>query len=160
SELFYVQAQKNQRELIKHDETITVVEDRAKTVQRNETDTTLGNRIEVTDGERHERVDGRRTTSLGAAEGLLVKGTETEPIEGEHQVFVGKDEHLTVKKAKREWVFEDLHLIVDGGRCESVGGQSLAAAGQQEKVGKNHALETGLALHLKAGTKAVAEGVA
>ena len=158
SELFHVQAQKNQRELVKHDETITVGEDRAKVVQRHETDTTLGDRTEVTAGERRERTDGRRVVSLGAAEGLLVKGTLTEPIEGEHQVLVGGDEHLIVKKIKREWVFEDLHLGVGGGRSESVGGQSLAVSGQHEKVSKNHALETGLTLHLKAGTVMVAEG--
>ncbi|WP_437989242.1 type VI secretion system Vgr family protein [Sorangium sp. So ce145] len=160
SELVYMQAQKNLRRLVKHDETITVVNDREKTVAGNETDTTLGKRTEVTAGDRTEEVSGTRTTAAIKILAKRVKGDEIERTLGGQIGWVGKDRQIIVKKTKRELIHQDAHLLVKGCRNESVGAQSLSTAVQQEKVGANHALETGLELHEKAGTVLVAEGAA
>ncbi|WP_437668806.1 type VI secretion system Vgr family protein [Sorangium sp. So ce131] len=160
SELVSMQAQKNLRRLVKHDETITVGNDRAKTVAGNETDTTLGARIEVTGGDRAEEISGARTTA--ALEGLAkrVKGDERERTQGDQIGRVGKDRHAVVKRAKLELVHQDFSLTVNGRRNEHVGAQSLCAAEQQEKVDGRCALEAGMELHEKAGTVLVAEGAA
>ena len=47
---------------------------------------------------------------------------------------------------------------MEGSYNESFGGYSLSTGTQQEKIGKKNELETGLALHEKAGTVLVAEG--
>ena len=160
SELVYQQAQKNQRRLVKHDETITVVNDREKGVAANETDTTVGNRTEATAKDRIEEVSGSRTTAAIKVLAKHVEGDEIERTLGSQIAWVGKDRHIVIKKTKREIVELDLHLRVQGSRSESVGSHSLSTSGQQEKVGKNHALEAGLELHEKAGTVLMAEGAA
>ncbi len=160
SELVYQQADKNLRRLVKHDETITVVNDREKGVAANETDTTVGNRTEATTKDRIEEVSGIRTTAAAKVLAKHVEGDEVERTLGSQIAWVGKDRHVVVKKTKQELVEMDLHLRVQGSRSESVGSHSLSTTGQQEKVGKNHALETGLELHEKAGTVLMAEGAA
>jgi len=158
SELVYQQAQKNLRRLVKHDETITVVNDRTKLVAGDETDTTLGKRIEETDGNRIEEVSGDRTTAVKKKLSTWVKGDEIERTEGTQVVGVGKDRHEIVTKTKRELVTEDFSLQVEGSFNESFGGYSLSTGTQQEKISRKNELETGLALHEKAGTVLVAEG--
>ncbi|AUX44228.1 uncharacterized protein SOCE26_056920 [Sorangium cellulosum] len=160
NELVSMQAQKNLRRLVKHDETITVGNDRQKVVARNETDSTLGKRTEVTGGNRTEQITLSRTTAALKILAKHVKGDETERTLGGQTGWAGKDRHGIVKKTKRELLQQDFHLLVKGSRNEHVGVQSLSAGEQQEKVGANHALEAGLELHEKAGTVLVAEGAA
>jgi type VI secretion system secreted protein VgrG len=160
-ELVYVQAQKNLRRLVKNDETITIGNDRQKLVKRNETETTQGDRIEVTAGNRTEITDKNRVTIISGDLGKLVKGSETERIGGDHLLTVDQDQHLIVKKTKRERVEKSSHLTVVQAYNQQIGGtHSISVGGdQEEKVGKNHALETGAELHLKAGTALVIEAV-
>ncbi|WP_437668811.1 type VI secretion system Vgr family protein [Sorangium sp. So ce131] len=158
-ELVFMQAQKDQRRLVKNDETITVGHDRQKLVKANETEVTQGNRAEFTRGDRVELTDGDRTTVVGGALRKLVRGDEVERCEGDLLLWVGGEQHLIVKQEKRELVEKDCHLKVNGSRNEAVGGtQSLFVAGDQHgKVGKNYALEAGQEIHLKAGTALVLE---
>ncbi|WP_437934761.1 type VI secretion system Vgr family protein [Sorangium sp. So ce341] len=158
NELVYQQAQKNLRRLVKNDETITVGNDRDKGVSSDETDTTVGQRVEETDKDRIEQIAGDRTTAAKKRFAAHVKGDEIERTLGTRLVLTGKDEHILVKKTKREIDHLDLHLHVKGSHSESAGGYSLSTSSQQEKVGKKNALETGLTLHEKAGTVLVAEG--
>lgn len=158
SELVYQQAQKNLRRLVKNDETITVVNDRQKDVVDRETDTTAGKRTERTGGNRLEEIAGARTTAAEKKLSTLVEGVEVDRTMAGQIAWIGLDDHLIVKGTKRERVTQDLHLEVKGSLNESFGGYSLSTWTQQEKVGKKNELETGLAVHEKAGTVLVAEG--
>jgi type VI secretion system secreted protein VgrG len=158
-ELVYVQAQKNLRKLVKHDETITVGRNRQKFVMVNETETTGANRTEITGANRTEITGANRTTVIGGNSIKLVKGDETEKTDGKLVVYVGGDQDIVVKQTKRERIEGASHLVVKGKRNQKIGGtQSLTVGGnQQEKVGKNHALEAGEEIHLKAGSTLVIE---
>jgi len=159
SELVYMQAEKNLRKLVKNDETITVVNNRAKLVKGNETETTAGNRTEVTGKNRTEITDKDRTTVIGGTFSKLVKNDEIEHTLGDHLVRVGKDQHVIVEQTRRELVKGNSHLRVKGCRSEQIDQtQSLSVGGdQQEKVGGSHLLEAGQEIHLKAGTALVIE---
>jgi type VI secretion system secreted protein VgrG len=161
NELVWMQAQKDQRRLVKNDETITVGHDRQKLVKGDETEVTSGNRSEFTQGDRVELTEGDRTTVIKGALRKLVEKQEIERTEGDRLTFVGGEQHLIVKGEKREKVEKDSHLQVGGSRNEGIGGaQSLSVGGDQhDKVAKNYALETGTELHLKAGTSLVIEAV-
>src|SRR5262249_8313146 len=80
--------------------------------------------------------------------------------EGERLAWVGNDQHLVVKKVKRELVEIDRHLRVKGHRNEQIDGTlSISAGNKQEKVGEDYALEAGKQVHLKAGNALVIEAV-
>jgi type VI secretion system secreted protein VgrG len=160
-ELFRVQAEKNLRKLVKHDETITVLHDREKHIQNCELDTTGVNRTEVTGVDRTETTKSNRLTFIGKDRGKWVKVDELERTECDRQVRVGKNASLVVGGRKRDKVFGEVHLHVQGKRSESVEGkQSLTLfADQQEKVDGSHALATGQAIHFLAGEDLVGEGV-
>ena len=158
-ELFYVQAEKNLRKLVKHNETITVLHDREKHVGVNETDTTGVNRTEVTGVNRTETTGANRTTVIGAKRRKLVKKNETERTEGNRQLRVGKDQDVVVKGEKKEGVDVDNHLYVKGNRASKIDkSQSLMVVqDQQENVGKSYALAAGKTIHLKSDEVMVAE---
>ncbi|MFO0761044.1 MAG: type VI secretion system tip protein TssI/VgrG [Byssovorax sp.] len=158
-ELVYMQAQKNLRKLVKHNETITVGHNRQKLVLMNETETTGMNRTEVTGVDRTEITGVNRTTIVGAHKTKLVKGDETEKTDGNLTIYVGKDQDIVVKADKRDRVEGDSHLHVKGHRKQKIDKSQSLTVGQdqQEKVGKSHALDAGQQIHLKAGTALVIE---
>ena len=160
-ELVFMQAQKNQRRLVKNDETITVGNDRQKLVKANETEVTGGDRKEFTHGNRVELTEGNRTTVIKGAHRKLVEGDEVERSESDLLLWVGGDQHIIIKQEKRELIEKDSHLRVKGSRNEEVDGtHSLSVVGDQHsKVGKSYALEAGKEIHLKAGTALVIEAV-
>lgn len=160
NELFYVQAEKNLRKLVKHDETITVLHDRDKHIGVNETDTTGVNRTEITGVNRTELTGANRVIFIGGNEGKLVKGDEIERTEPDRLRRVGKNVDIVVKRKKRERIEVDTHQHVKGSRKEQIeGNQSLTIyENQYEKVIGSHALETGKDLHLVAGETMVGEG--
>ncbi len=71
----------------------------------------------------------------------------------------GGDFGLKVKGNRMTYVNDDDHVSVFGTRTEAVGkDQKLTVLGdQQESVTMNHALDAGMAIHLKAGTTCVIE---
>jgi type VI secretion system secreted protein VgrG len=96
---------------------------------------------------------------------LHVKRDQVEHVEGNFKLTVGKGDaqdggnvEVLIEKVKKELVEKDSHLHVKGGRSEKVDGtQSLTAGEQHEKIDQNHALEAGMAIHIKAGTTLVIE---
>jgi type VI secretion system secreted protein VgrG len=157
-ELVYVQAQRNLRKLVKHDETITVGRNRRKLVKANETETTEGSRTEVTGGSRTEITRGKRTTIVGGDRLTLVKGSSTSRVEGDLLLRVGADQHVIVEGDVVDLVEGDSHVRVKGSHREQVDAtKSITADGLQVKVEKNHALATGKEIHFKAGSALVFE---
>ena len=159
-ELVYIQAQKNLRKLVKHDETITVLNDRSKNVGVNETDTTLVNRTEVTGVNRSQTIgENRMTFVLGKAE-KLIKQNEIEVTHGNRKTLVVKDLDLMVKGQKHERVEENVHLRVEGNHSERVElSRSLTVIVDQfEEVTGNHALSARREIHFSAIEALIAEG--
>ena len=100
-----------------------------------------------------------------------------EDKKGSEQIFVHaeRNQDNRVKNDSLEWVGNNRHLIVQGGRFEQVAGAThLTVKGDQnekvdgtvslhtgsdlqQKVGMNHALDAGMEIHLKEGLKVVIE---
>jgi len=89
----------------------------------------------------------------------LVQRNTVHRIEKHHWGTVLENQHLIVKKIKKELVKVDDHLHVEGDRMQKIDKSTSLSVGsdQQEKVGNKHALEAGKEIHLKAGTKVVIE---
>jgi type VI secretion system secreted protein VgrG len=158
-ELVYLQAERNQRTLVKHDETITVLRHREKHVGVNETDTTGIHRTEITGVHRTETTGANRLTLVGGRRAKLVRGERSARAEGSRRLRVGNDHDGALKGKKRELVGGDRHLEVKGKRSERIDQtQSLVVVeDQQEKVGGSFALVAGKQIHFAAGEVMVGE---
>ena len=158
-ELFYVQAEKNLRKLVKNDETITVLRNRDKHVGVNETDTTGVNRFEVTGVNRTETTGANRTTMIGGTRRKLVKKNETARTDGSRKARVDKNVDIVVRGAKKDLVEDDTSLVVLGQRAEKIDGdQHLSIIeNQYEKVAGSHALEAGKEIHLRSAELFIGE---
>jgi type VI secretion system secreted protein VgrG len=90
---------------------------------------------------------------------VLVKRDLVKRIERRHRRTILEDQHLIVKKIKKELIEVDDHLHVKGDRFQKIDKSTSLTVGvdQDEKVGNKHALEAGKEIHLKAGTKVVIE---
>jgi type VI secretion system secreted protein VgrG len=151
-EIFYLQAQKNLRRFVKHDEVITDAVTRDKFVQADEIETTLGNRMEVTNFNRVEQIGGARTTVAEKALRRHVHGDAIERTEETQLAYVGKSEHVIVAGTRRELVIIDAHVHVQGSRNEGVGSYSLAVGGDHQIKVRDYLVETGDEAHLKTNT--------
>ena len=156
-ELVWVQAQKDLRKLVKHDETVTIGNDREKLVKGDEREMTGGNRDEVTGGNRVEITEGDRTTVIEAERRELVLGDAIERIEGDELRYVGGDQHLAVDGKKRELVKGDSHLTVKGDSAEKVGKTRSLQAGSHQIGTGTHAVSASKVIHLKSAAKVVIE---
>jgi type VI secretion system secreted protein VgrG len=158
-ELFYVQAQKNLRKLVKHDETITVGNNRVKLVGANETDTTVVNRTEVTGINRTETTAANRMTHIVGNRAKLIKKDETHVTMQNKLHRVVKDVDVIVGAKRHDRVQQDAHQHVEGKRSERIDGtQSLTVLVDQfEEVTGSHALKAGGEIHLSAVETMVGE---
>jgi type VI secretion system secreted protein VgrG len=158
-ELLYIQAEKNQRALVKRNETITVLRHRDKDVKHNETDTTGLVRIEVTGLNRSEKTGANRTTIIGGQRQKLTRKNEVERTEQNRKERVGKDKDAVVKAHRRARVEQDGELTVNGNRRQRIGKSQSLTVGtdQQERVVGSHAIAAGKEIHLKAGRDMVGE---
>ncbi|MCA9300620.1 MAG: type VI secretion system tip protein VgrG, partial [Phycisphaerales bacterium] len=122
----YIQAQRNQRALVKNDETITVGHDRQKNVSHHETDTTDHDRFEVTEHDRRVNTGNDHITQIKNDRRKLVKNDEKEVVIVDQQLLVEKDKDIVGKGNRREKIYGDSHLHVLGKRNEKIQGtQSL-----------------------------------
>lgn len=144
-ELLYHQAERDQRVLIKHDETITVLHDRRKDVARMETDTTGVNRTEITILNRSEMVAVDRVTFIQGNRSRWIKRHKGVMNEGHRKLLVMKTADLLVKKDKRERLQRDAHLYIKGDRREAVDDDRsfVTVEDHHEKMGGSYALSSG-----------------
>jgi type VI secretion system secreted protein VgrG len=159
-EMFYEQAEKNLRKLVKNDETMTTLRNRDKTVLGDELETVGVMRVEVTGIDRQEMTGANRTTIIGGNKFQLIRKDESEVTDANRLLLVGKDTDIVIKGEKRELNEWDTHQRVVGNRNEQIDqNQSLTVLESQfEKVGENHAQETGKELHHHAGDDWVGQG--
>jgi type VI secretion system secreted protein VgrG len=152
-ELFYFQAEKNHRRLVKNDEILTVGHDRDKTVTGEEHETIDGNRLQVTEGERHEMTGSEHQVLIKGNKAQLIRKDEHEINEQNRMLLVQKDADLVVLGQKRERDEWDVAVHVKKDRREQTGKDHSMLVHQalHEKVGANFARETGKEMHYLAG---------
>jgi type VI secretion system secreted protein VgrG len=130
------------------------------------TNSTLGGkgfnelRFNDTQGKEQIFIHGQRDLDLRVKKDMreLVENDAHAQVKGNRNVKVEKDESLTVTGARKEKVGKSYSLEVVKDRMEKVGGgQSLTVTGDQNEKVQNHALEAGMAIHLKAGMTLVLE---
>ncbi|AKT42883.1 type VI secretion system tip protein TssI/VgrG [Chondromyces crocatus] len=160
SELFYHQAEKNQRVLIKNDETITVLRDRRKDVTEDETETTGVDRFEVTLQNRSENTAINRTTYIVGDRRKWVKRDKGARVEGSKQTRLGKTLDFILGANKREWIQKASHVHVKGDVREQVDDRRSLSLMEEshEKTGGRYALQTGEIASYHAGKQLVGEG--
>ena len=160
-ELLYMQAEKNRRLLVKHDETLTVGNDRDKYVISSETETVGANRMQVTRNERHEMTGSDHTVLIKGNKAQLIRNDETEVNQGVRMLLGEKDQDIVIRGDKREVDEYDLNTHVLGAKRERVGrDQSITLyQNRDEKVKGSFAREAGQELHIVAGKAAVGEAL-
>ena len=159
-ELLYHQAERDQRVLIKHNETITVLHDRRKDVARMETDTTGVNRTEVTGLNRSEMVAVDRVTFIAGSRKKWVKRHKGILNEGHRKLLILKTSDIVISKDKRERLQRDAHLYVKGDRKEQVDDDRsfVAVEDHHEKMGGSYALASGKSASYHADDTLTGEG--
>ncbi len=150
-ELFYMQAEKNLRKLVKNDEFHTTGNDRDKTVTAIETETVGENRLQWVQMERNEMVGSVHHTLIKRDRKQLIRSDESEVNENHRQLLVLKDQDSVVKGHKRERDEWDLHVHVKGDRKDRIGKDLSLMVYQEkhEKVNGSYAREAGKELHYK-----------
>jgi type VI secretion system secreted protein VgrG len=135
-------------------------------VKNDSMERVIGNRHMIVGWEKDGNKGGDQNEMVYQDKNLDVKRNQTEQIEGNLMLTVGKGEakdggnvDIVIEKVKKELIEKDDHLHVKGKRNEKIDGdQSLSVGGdQQEKVTKKHALDAGTEIHLKAGQKVILE---
>lgn len=160
-ELVYVQAEKNLRRLVKHDETITVGRDLEQRVDGASSDTTQGDRTEVTRQLRKATTFGGSVIDLRASEAKRVEGLELEESRSDRQLRVRGDLDAVTHQSRRDRIGVDSHATISGSLSEEVrGAQSLTVVKDHEvEVSGTFALEAGATLRFAAGEGLVGEAL-
>ncbi|EYF04384.1 type VI secretion system tip protein TssI/VgrG [Chondromyces apiculatus] len=148
-ELFYMQAEKNLRKLVKNDEILTVGHDRDKLVIAEEHETIDGTRTQVTLAERHSMIGSVHHRLIKGNKRQLIRLDEHELNEKNRWLLVEKDQDQVIRGNRRERDEWDLNARVNGDRRERVGRTRSVMIYQKlhVKVGKTFARAAGKELH-------------
>jgi type VI secretion system secreted protein VgrG len=145
SELLNMQAERDMHELVKHDQTHTVGNDRTKTIQHDET-TSVGN-------DRTETVGNNETITVGKDRIETVAKNEEVMIGENRSVMVGMNERQVVGQNLTRAVGANETVKIGGNRDAQVGGNdtlkvtkdlSITAKNVKTKASKRHSLTVGL----------------
>lgn len=158
-ELFYMQAERNRRLLVKNDEFLTVGRDRDKLVQAWETEEVGGTRIQHTERERHEMTGRMHHTHIKGNRRQLIRKDEIEYNFTHRRLLVKKNLDAVVKGEKRELTEWDFDHRAKEDRHERTGKDHSLMVYQEkhEKVKGNYARHAGKEIHFKAGNNTVGE---
>ncbi|MEP6652620.1 MAG: type VI secretion system tip protein TssI/VgrG [Myxococcales bacterium] len=137
AEQLYLQAEKNQDNLVKNDATLTVGHDRTKAIGNDETVTVGGNRTETVTKDESETIKQNQTTAVTIDRTVTVGGNQTVAVTGNHSVTVSKNQTTTISIACAETVGAAKALTVGAAYQVSVG------AAMNETVGGLKAEEIG-----------------
>jgi type VI secretion system secreted protein VgrG len=170
AEQVYIQAEKNQDNLVKADATLTVGNDRTKSVGNNETVDVGVNRTETVGADEKITIKANQTLSVLANRTISVGSNQTETIAvafaesvgaakalsigAAYQVSVGAAMNETVGGLKGEEIGGAKIVAVGGASSETVGGSKSvkAAANITETAGGNVGVKAGKEASLSAGT--------
>lgn len=158
-ELFYMQAQKDMRVLVKNDESITVGHERDKYIIGQEVEVVGVNRVQITGVDRGRMTALNHTAFIGGSKLQRVIGEEREYTEMNRQLLVKKDQDIHIKGNRRERVEYDRHYTVVENRVEKVKKTHslLVLEEMHELVKETYARESGKEYHVVAGEEIIGE---
>jgi type VI secretion system secreted protein VgrG len=96
-EEIYIQAQKDLKELVKHDLAVTVNNNEQREVQADQSLTVKGNRSKAIEKNEDITVKGNRGTTVSKDESLTVEGSRSASVTGADSLAVEKDRDVAVK---------------------------------------------------------------
>jgi type VI secretion system secreted protein VgrG len=153
SEQLYIQAEKNQDNMVKADATLTVGGDRTKTITKNETTKVGINRTEtvgadekVTIGANQTlTVTANQTISVGANRSMSIGANQTETVAVASAETVGAAKALTIGAAYQVSVGAAMNETIGGLKAEEIGGAKTVMVGalSSEKVAGNKSVTAG-----------------
>ncbi|TKD04490.1 type VI secretion system Vgr family protein [Polyangium fumosum] len=158
-ELFFMQAEKNLRKLVKNDEIDTVGNVRDKHVTGMLLETVGKDRVQVTNEKRLEMTGRLHHIRIGRHRFQRIRKDETEYNFSHRRLLVFKNKDVVVRGHKRERNEWDLHVRVNKDRKDRTGKDHSLMVYQErhEKVGSDYARETGKEIHFKVGEELVGE---
>ena len=130
NEQVYLQAEKDLKIFVKHDERHDVGHDRVKDITNDETSTIHGNRTEEVFKDEGITIHGKRTEVVDKDEDITIKGKRIEhvtldediTITGKRTEHVTLDEEVTLKANRTVDVGKAEKLIVGAGRTQNITG--------------------------------------
>ena len=161
SEQVYIQAEKNQDNLVKADATLSVGHDRTKSIGNDETVTVGNNRTETVGVDETETVGNNQTITVGVNQTLTVGANRTISV-GANQVetiaiafaeTVGAAKALSIGGAYQVSVGAAMNETIVGLKAEEIGGAKVVLVGgvSSEKVGGGKSVSAGGAITETAG---------
>jgi type VI secretion system secreted protein VgrG len=169
SEQVYIQAEKNQDNLVKADDTLTVGANRTKSIGIDETVTVGGNRTETVSKNETEtvtlnqsidvgvnqtlKVGANQTITVGANRSLTVSANQTETIAIASAETVGAAKALTIGAAYQVSVGAAMNETIGGLKAQEIGAAKTVNVGgpSSENVGGNKSVTAGGNIAEKAG---------
>jgi type VI secretion system secreted protein VgrG len=157
SEEVYIHAEKDQNNVVEHDETTKVGHDRTEDVGNDEKISISNDRTESVGREESISIGGNRTedvtknesVTVGENRTLSVSKDETKDIGGKRSLSVGKDESVEVAENRTKSVGKDETVTVQGDLKETVG------KSQSTKVSKGIVVDAGDEIMLKTGSASI-----
>jgi type VI secretion system secreted protein VgrG len=171
SEELFVQAEKDQNTLVKHDQnshvqndqTLTVDANRTKSVGKDESVSIGANRTETVgkdesvtiSGSRDETVAKNESVTVGATRTLTVAAADSTTVGGAHSLTVGGSDSVTVGGAQSLDVAKDRTVTVGGAQSVDIGkdGTVTVGAGRKVNISKDDVLEIGGKLSINVATE-------
>ena len=131
-ELLTAQAEYDMTTLVKHNQTLTVLNDRSNTIQHDETTHVVNNRTETVDHNETITVHGNRTESVDKDETITVSGNRTESVGKNESITIGQSQTLTIALAQTTAIGVAHTVTVGGPQAFTVGGsQAITVGGGQ-----------------------------
>jgi type VI secretion system secreted protein VgrG len=152
-EQVYLQAEKDLDELVKHDETVTIGNDRRELVKHDEALTVDHDRRRKVGNDESIAVDHDRVKVVGHDESVTVGHDRTRVVAHDESISIGNDRTKQVKRNERETVGKSRTRVVGVNESVKIGkSQRVKVGGQKsEKVGKSSTETVGLAKTVTVG---------
>jgi type VI secretion system secreted protein VgrG len=173
SEEVYIHAEKDQNNVVEHDETTKVGHDRTENVGHDEKITIGNNRAESVGNNEQISIGNNRTESVGSNENIAIGKNRTENVQknegisiGENRnTDVGKNEDVTIGENRTETVGKNENITIGENREVKIGkNEKLEVSGQREEdikkddkhqIGQKFALVAGEEILLKTGDASI-----
>jgi len=134
AEQLYFQAEKNQDNLVKNNETTSVGNNRTETVGANENITVGSNRTESVGADENITIGANRTESVGANENITVGSNRTENVGASESINIGSSQTISVGSSRTENVGSSETVSVAKMRTHSVGVNDMLNVGAAQEV--------------------------
>ncbi len=155
AEQVYIQAERNQDNMVKADATLTVGGDRTKTITKNETTKVGINRTESVGADEKVTIGVNQTLSVGANRSMSIGANQTETVAIASAETVGAAKALSIGAAYQVSVGAAMNETIGGLKAEEIGGAKTVIVGglSSEKIAGNKSVKAGGSITESAGEK-------